>query len=170
MSMLGGAPVSAYVIAATDCELLAIDHAAMWELINSSHAAAHNMLNILTSRIRNTNQIVAENLGQQQGFSAPENPCCCPRFSATIWLVLRIRLVSMFSMLCAAAWDLLINSHMAAWSIASSSQSVAAMTYAETGAPPSMDISPTHSPSPRMAIGSTSDSFDWMSRRPERIM
>ena len=69
MSMLGGAPVSAYVIAATDCELLAIDHAAMWELINSSHAAAHNMLNILTSRIRNTNQIVAENLGQQQGFS-----------------------------------------------------------------------------------------------------
>ena len=69
MSMLGDAPVSAYVIAATDCKLLAIDHAAMWELINSSHAAAHNMLNILTSRIRSTNQIVAENLEQQQGFS-----------------------------------------------------------------------------------------------------
>lgn len=69
MSMLGDAPVSAYVIAATDCKLLAIDHAAMWELINSSHAAAHNMLNILTSRIRNTNQIAAENLEQQQGFS-----------------------------------------------------------------------------------------------------
>ncbi len=69
MSMLGDAPVSAYVIAATDCKLLAIDHAAMWELINSSHAAAHNMLNILTSRIRSTNQIAAENLEQQQGFS-----------------------------------------------------------------------------------------------------
>jgi diguanylate cyclase (GGDEF)-like protein len=69
MSMLGDAPVSAYVIAATDCKLLAVDHAAMWELINSSHAAAHNMLNILTSRIRNTTQIVAENFEQQQGFS-----------------------------------------------------------------------------------------------------
>lgn len=69
MSMLGDSPVSAYVIAATDCELLAIDHTAMWELIDKSHAAAHNMLNILTSRIRNTNQIATENLEQQQGFS-----------------------------------------------------------------------------------------------------
>ena len=69
MSMLEDAPVSAYVIAATYCKLLAIDHTAMWELINSSHAAAHNMLNILTSRIRNTNQIVTENFEQQQGFS-----------------------------------------------------------------------------------------------------
>ena len=69
MSMLGDAPVSAYAIAATDCQLLAIDHAAMWELINSSHAAAHNMLNILTSRIRNTTQIVAENLERHHGFS-----------------------------------------------------------------------------------------------------
>ncbi|NNM70760.1 MAG: GGDEF domain-containing protein [Gallionella sp.] len=70
MSMLGGAPVSAYVIAATDCKLLALGHGVMWELINNSHAAAHNMLNILTSRIRNTNQIAAENLERQQGFSA----------------------------------------------------------------------------------------------------
>ncbi|MGC2048837.1 MAG: GGDEF domain-containing protein, partial [Gallionella sp.] len=69
MSMLGDAPVSAYVVAATDCKLLAIDHAAMWELINSSHAAAHNMLNILTRRIRNTTEIAAENLEQQHGFS-----------------------------------------------------------------------------------------------------
>jgi diguanylate cyclase (GGDEF)-like protein len=69
MSMLGDEPVSAYVVAATDCKLLAIDHASMWELINSSHAAAHNLLNILTRRIRNTNVIAAENLEQQHGFS-----------------------------------------------------------------------------------------------------
>lgn len=72
MSMLGDAPVSAYVISATDCKLLAIDHASMWELINNSHSAAHNMLNILTSRIRNTNEIVAENLEHQHGFSGGE--------------------------------------------------------------------------------------------------
>lgn len=70
MSMLGAAPVSAYVIAATPCNLLALEHAAMWELINSYHAAAHNMLNILTSRIRNTNQIAAENLEREHGFAA----------------------------------------------------------------------------------------------------
>ena len=69
MSMLGDAPVSAYVIADSDCQLLAVDHAAIWELINSSHAAASNILNILTSRIRNTNELAAENLEQQQGFS-----------------------------------------------------------------------------------------------------
>jgi diguanylate cyclase (GGDEF)-like protein len=72
MSMLGDSPVSAYVIAATDCKLLAIEHKAMWELINKSHAASNNMLNILTSRIRNTNQIAAENLERQQGFSGSE--------------------------------------------------------------------------------------------------
>ena len=69
MSMLGAAPVSAYVIAATPCNLLAIEHADMWELINSYHAAAHNMLNILTSRIRSTNRIAAENLERELGFS-----------------------------------------------------------------------------------------------------
>jgi len=69
MSMLGAAPVSAYVIAAMECELLAIDHSVMWELINNSHAAAHNMLNILTSRIRNTNQIAAESLEHKHGFA-----------------------------------------------------------------------------------------------------
>ncbi len=70
MSMLGGAPVSAYAIAATDCKLLAINHTTMWELINDSHAAAHNMLNILTSRIRSTNQLAALSLERQHGFSA----------------------------------------------------------------------------------------------------
>lgn len=69
MSMLGDAAASAYVIAATECKLLALDHATLWELINSSHAAAHNMLNILTSRIRSTNQVAVESLEQQQGFS-----------------------------------------------------------------------------------------------------
>ena len=69
MSVLGGAPVSAYAIAATDCRLLAIEYAALWDLIDNSHEAAHNMLNILTERIRNINQIIAESLEKEQGFS-----------------------------------------------------------------------------------------------------
>ncbi len=69
MSMLGAAPVSAYVVATTPCDLLAIDHTAMWALINSSHAAAHNMLNILTSRIRQTNQVASNSMEREQGYS-----------------------------------------------------------------------------------------------------
>ena len=70
MSMLGAAPVSAYVIASTSCNLLAIDHSSMWALINSSHAAAHNMLNILTSRIRHTNEVAAESMEREHGYTS----------------------------------------------------------------------------------------------------
>jgi len=69
MSMLGDAPVSMYVVADTECNLLAIAHATMWELINNSHAASHNMLNMLTSRLRNTNEILAGNLERELGFA-----------------------------------------------------------------------------------------------------
>lgn len=69
MSILGDAPVSAYVIAATSCKLLAIDRDAILNLIDSSLEAAHNMLSILTKRIRLADQLMAENLEKQQGFS-----------------------------------------------------------------------------------------------------
>jgi diguanylate cyclase (GGDEF)-like protein len=69
MSVLGGAPVSAYAIAATDCRLLAISHTAIWGLINNSHEAAHNMLNILTERVRQNNRMIAESSERRQGYS-----------------------------------------------------------------------------------------------------
>ena len=69
MSILGNSSVSAYVIAATDCELLAIDHQTLWDMIDRSHAAAHNMLSILSKRIRLTDQLMEERLGLRHGFS-----------------------------------------------------------------------------------------------------
>jgi diguanylate cyclase (GGDEF)-like protein len=69
MSMLADAPVSMYVVADTDCKLLAIAHATMWELINNSHAASYNMLNMLTSRLRNTNEILTGTLERELGFA-----------------------------------------------------------------------------------------------------
>lgn len=69
MSILGDAHVSAYVVAVTGCKLLAIDRDAILNLIDSSHEAAHNMLGILTKRIRLADQLMAENLEKQQGFS-----------------------------------------------------------------------------------------------------
>ena len=69
MSVLGGAPVSSYAVAASDCKLLAIGQSAIWDLINNSHEAAHNMLNILTERVRHGNQIMAESSERRQGFA-----------------------------------------------------------------------------------------------------
>jgi len=68
-SIIGDVHIPAYVIAATDCKLLAIDHAALWGLIDSSHQAAHNMLSVLSMRIRPASQVMAESHENHHGFS-----------------------------------------------------------------------------------------------------
>ena len=68
MSVLGDAHDSTYVVAATDCELLAIEHDALWELIDISHQAAHNILSMLSTRIRPDKRFIVENHEHQLGF------------------------------------------------------------------------------------------------------
>lgn len=70
MSILGDGYASAFVIAATDCRLLAIDQSALWGLLDNSNEAARNMLGILSRRIRVGDQRAAENLERQQGYSS----------------------------------------------------------------------------------------------------
>ena len=62
MSVLVDGIVSAYVIAATLSELLVIDYASFWSLIDGSSEAARNMLNILVNRIRLGNRVMADSL------------------------------------------------------------------------------------------------------------
>lgn len=62
MSVLVDGVVSAYVIAATRCELLRIDYESFWALIDGSSEAARNMLNILVNRIRLGNRIMADSI------------------------------------------------------------------------------------------------------------
>ncbi|OGS80328.1 MAG: hypothetical protein A2Z94_05070 [Gallionellales bacterium GWA2_55_18] len=69
MSILGDAHDLTYIVAATNCELLAIGHDAMWELIDISHQAAHNILSVLSARFRPDKRIAAENLELHHGFS-----------------------------------------------------------------------------------------------------
>ena len=69
MSVLGDAHDPTYVVAATDCELLAIEHDAIWDMIDISHQVAHNMLNVLSARFRPDNRVAAENLELHHGFS-----------------------------------------------------------------------------------------------------
>lgn len=70
MSMFDNNHVSAYIIAATDCELLAIPHKDVWTVLNESLQASHNMLIIMSSRIRSSNRVLAENMTNMQGYEA----------------------------------------------------------------------------------------------------
>ena len=70
MSMFDGNHVSAYIIAATDCELLAISHKDVWAVLNESLQASHNMLTIMSNRIRSSNRVLAENMTNMQGYEA----------------------------------------------------------------------------------------------------
>lgn len=70
MSMFDGNHVSAYIIAATDCELLAIAHKDVWTVLNESLQASHNMLTIMSNRIRSSNRVLAENMANTQGYEA----------------------------------------------------------------------------------------------------
>lgn len=70
MSMFDDNQVSAFIIAATDCELLAINHAEVWAILNESLQASHNMLNILASRMRSSNRILAESMEFLHGYEA----------------------------------------------------------------------------------------------------
>ena len=73
MSVLVDGLVSAYVIAATSCELFAIDYISFWSLIDSSSEAARNMLNILVQRVRLGNDVIADSLLNHEHFPGKSN-------------------------------------------------------------------------------------------------
>lgn len=66
MSIIERAKPSAIVIADTDCYLLTIKGCILWELIDRSHAVARNLIYMLSSRIRNDNNVIIESLRQQR--------------------------------------------------------------------------------------------------------
>jgi diguanylate cyclase (GGDEF)-like protein len=70
MSMFDDNQVSAFVIANTDCELLAIEHVDAWSVLNQSLQASHNLLSLLAERIRSTNHTLAEWKDSTQGVGA----------------------------------------------------------------------------------------------------
>jgi diguanylate cyclase (GGDEF)-like protein len=70
MSMFDDNQVSAFVIANTDCELLAIEHVDAWSVLNQSLQASHNLLALLAERIRSTNHTLAEWKDSAQSFGA----------------------------------------------------------------------------------------------------
>lgn len=66
LSLLIGAPRSAFVIADTDCRLLHIPAAAFWALLEASHQLTLNYLRMLSRRLRKNNDVVLENRALQE--------------------------------------------------------------------------------------------------------
>lgn len=70
MSILGDEQASTFVVAATDCELLAVELSAIWATIEYSHKAALNLLRALSmqTRIDDSNQDTEDSLEQENGY------------------------------------------------------------------------------------------------------
>ena len=60
MSMIEGASPNAYVIALENCQLMCVKHETLWALINSSHAAARNLLMMLLHRVQADKRFMRE--------------------------------------------------------------------------------------------------------------
>jgi diguanylate cyclase (GGDEF)-like protein len=68
MSVIDNLLTSAYVVANEACKLLVMNEDILWSLIQSSHAAACNLLFILAKRLRHTDSVVAEGVQVERDF------------------------------------------------------------------------------------------------------
>jgi len=68
MSLIDQKGVSAYVTATRESRLLLFDEESIWLLVRFSHAAACNLLSILTARLRNTNLVLSERMRVDHDF------------------------------------------------------------------------------------------------------
>lgn len=62
MSLIDGGTISAYVVADSPCRLVEFKEELLWSLVQVSHAAACNLLTILTQRLRHANRIIEERM------------------------------------------------------------------------------------------------------------
>lgn len=60
MSVIDHKPASAFVVAAEPVRLLAMEEEILWSLVNSSHAAASNLLVGLSQRLRHADAVISE--------------------------------------------------------------------------------------------------------------
>ncbi len=68
MSVIEGKKPSAYVVAAEDTHLMVISHDVLWELVETSHTFAKNLLAVLSRRVRSDNEMIADSVGILRQF------------------------------------------------------------------------------------------------------
>jgi diguanylate cyclase (GGDEF)-like protein len=68
MSVIDRQPTSALVIADERCRLMVMSEDLLWSLVQSSHAAACNLLFTLTKRLRHTDHVITENVHMDEVY------------------------------------------------------------------------------------------------------
>lgn len=66
MSIIEGKNPSAYVITSELSQVMEVSQDVLWEMINSSHQVTRNMLHIMSLRVRFSNVVIADSLGNQK--------------------------------------------------------------------------------------------------------
>jgi diguanylate cyclase (GGDEF)-like protein len=68
LSVMEGAPASAFVVCAEPARLLVVDETRFWNLVNASHDFAINLLMLLAQRLRANNSTVSTNIRLQREY------------------------------------------------------------------------------------------------------
>ncbi len=68
LSIIDTSPPSAYVVAATDVSVVAINKETLWAMLAKQQAMAFNLLHILAQRIRENNQVLLGSLELQRQY------------------------------------------------------------------------------------------------------
>lgn len=68
LSVIDGKPTSAYVIAEEPCRVMVMDQELVWSLATVSHAAACNLLIMLSGKLRRADQTIAEKMLRERSF------------------------------------------------------------------------------------------------------
>ena len=68
MSIIENTLTSAFVVADEDSRILVLEDTLVWSLVEVSHAAARNLLRLLTQRLRHANDLIAEKMQLEDSF------------------------------------------------------------------------------------------------------
>lgn len=86
MSVFDGRNPSAYVKAGAGVEVLVIESQVLWQLIDSSHSVARNLLHILANRLRSGNAIVTDSQSRQRETEHAANSDALTGLNNRRWL------------------------------------------------------------------------------------
>ena len=86
MSVFDGRNPSAYVKAAEPVEVLAIESAVLWQMIDTSHSVARNLLHLLSNRLRSGNAIVTDSQSRQRETEHAANSDALTGLNNRRWL------------------------------------------------------------------------------------
>ncbi|MBJ6752741.1 GGDEF domain-containing protein [Geomonas anaerohicana] len=68
LSVLDGKPTSAYVVADEPCRVMVMPRELVWSLATVSHAAACNLLTILSGRVRKADRTITDQMLRERSF------------------------------------------------------------------------------------------------------